>query len=423
MKKLISIILCLILFSALGGCKFFTPAQDSYLSYEIEIENENSSQEASSKKSKPKTKKPATKKPASSNNAPKSTIGTPNLITYYKDGHAIHYTNANSNKKLAEFIESYYLSSTNAKSVNTTINKELIYKIKGADTAIEITFNSEVKLYGGIVPSGTQSILIPLTGNHANMLICGSNIENYQSAISYSPKDIKNSFPEIFKNPISSGTPEYVGITLPNNQSIGFKYSKFEAIDPSSKYEDNGKFVYYSTKNSFAKIDAKTFELLEVKITSEDKHIFADILNVDPSKKEQFISSFAKQMSDVSDYKEYFSSSNNDIFNYTLVRYTKYVGKYPTTQTVAVELDLKNHEFIYTKTPNSFDGLEKLNITDEKILKIYRTLNGPHKGYSVSELRLDHVYLTVKNDTIYAVVTVYSIYDSRQSVIKNVPLL
>lgn len=111
-----------------------------------------------------------------------STVLPPDRVQLYKNGELLQeLTDKDTNRQIAQSIESWYLYQENIDFEDTHNAEETISNIRKNETYIELIFHSEIKFYGKhLVDESTSCILIPLTGDYAYGMFVADNTYNYK---------------------------------------------------------------------------------------------------------------------------------------------------------------------------------------------------------------------------------------------------
>lgn len=94
----------------------------------------------------------------------KSTVIAPTTVIFYKDGMQSVSTDKELNHKIARHIEEWYKGERYGMTCACYSDESYVTYLKHKETAIQLEFDAEVKMYGGFIPSSVRRIFIPLTG-------------------------------------------------------------------------------------------------------------------------------------------------------------------------------------------------------------------------------------------------------------------
>lgn len=112
-----------------------------------------------------------------------STITAPARIQLYRNGElSEEHTDQDFNLKVAQYVESWYLYETSINSTENDAYIDVVKKIRTNDTYVEITFHSEIKIYGeNLLSPETYCLLIPLSGESAGCVFEAGKDYNYKT--------------------------------------------------------------------------------------------------------------------------------------------------------------------------------------------------------------------------------------------------
>lgn len=115
------------------------------------------------------------------NNEWESTVVPPARVQLYKNGELLEeLTDLETNQKIAQHIESWYIYKDSIESSNAGMTADTIGNVRRNETYVEIFFHSEIKFYGkNMLQSETYCLLIPLTGDYAYCVFEAASDCNY----------------------------------------------------------------------------------------------------------------------------------------------------------------------------------------------------------------------------------------------------
>ena len=103
-----------------------------------------------------------------------STIIAPTTVTFYKDGMQSVSTDKEFNHKIAKHIEEWYKYQESIGMVSLLANTDLIDYNRRNEMAIELQFDNEIKIYGGIINEDVRTLFIPVTGDYDYLIFHNS---------------------------------------------------------------------------------------------------------------------------------------------------------------------------------------------------------------------------------------------------------
>lgn len=111
----------------------------------------------------------------------KSTVVPPYMVQLYRNGELLEESTDNeTNHKIAQHIESWYLYEDSIKSTVLKESEDIIKNIRKNETYVEIIFHSEIKFYDkNMLSPETYCLLIPLTGDYAYCMFEAGDDYNY----------------------------------------------------------------------------------------------------------------------------------------------------------------------------------------------------------------------------------------------------
>ncbi|MBP3691938.1 MAG: hypothetical protein J6I80_01695 [Clostridia bacterium] len=410
MKKLITITLCLIFAITLCGCKSKPQTYSSYLSY-YELEETSSITQSNTENS----SKPQPDKNSSSSKQERSwesTVVAPYKVVFYKNGQAVESTDTSQNLKIAKHIESYFKGKDKLAVAKLSVRPYMIYDIKANQTAIELYFDKKVEFYGGVIWSGTQTLLVPLTGDRKNMLFEGDSKAVYKSgALNYYPNGLEEYLPAVLDKPEQLGPPEYVSVAVKN--AFG-KYVSTEKASVDSEYDANDLYVYKNDDGVEIKTDSKTKQIMSIDYNVLSAH------SKTPLTEDGALSSaktFAQRLFDLSKYdKQTVTKLNTGM----LVSFEKTINDLKTHQNIKIRVNEDGSISSMVKTPDIFDGIDtsKIKITEQEVINKINQKNAQTEDVFDIELFGD-IKLTVKDKRIQAVVKYEKINQQGEEISKG----
>ncbi len=96
-----------------------------------------------------------------------STVITPSKVIFYKDGMQTESTDEELNYAIARHIEEWFKYQSQLMGASLGATTDLINDARRNEMAIELQFDGEIKLYGGVINNQVRTMFIPITGKHA----------------------------------------------------------------------------------------------------------------------------------------------------------------------------------------------------------------------------------------------------------------
>lgn len=206
MKKLAIISFCIIFALTLCACKSDKLTQSSYLSYDqaqnLNLGNKTNLDSSSESTPSGKPEKPKNTSSQEPQKVKKSTVIAPYKVVFYKNGKTAESTDAVQNLKIAKHIEAYFEGMTEIGQYNLLVEASVVNNTKATETAVELFFDKPFTFCGGIIHERTRTLLIPLTGEYAKMIIDDDdgNYEDAMGPLVYYPKGLIEFFPKTLNN-------------------------------------------------------------------------------------------------------------------------------------------------------------------------------------------------------------------------------
>ena len=99
-----------------------------------------------------------------------STVIAPTTVTFYKDGATAVSTDKELNHKIAKHIEEWFKYNEGITASKSAGTIDDLLPIKQNEMAIELKFDGEINLYGGVIYSTIRTLFIPVTGKGAGTI-------------------------------------------------------------------------------------------------------------------------------------------------------------------------------------------------------------------------------------------------------------
>ncbi len=131
-----------------------------------------------------------------------STVIAPTTVTFYKDGASTVSTDKELNHKIAKHIEAWFKYSESTAALKSAGTIDDLLPIKQNKMAIELKFDGEIDLYGGIISPKVRTLFLPVSEKSTSTIykfteenpyswsspiVGGSGLEQYFDFVQFTP--------------------------------------------------------------------------------------------------------------------------------------------------------------------------------------------------------------------------------------------